>query len=59
LDNGNFGLPVNPDSITEIENAIEIMIQNRAAYQVDGEKLLKKFGFETYKEKLGKLLMNI
>ena len=59
LDNGNFGLPVNPDSITEIENAIEIMIQNRAAYQVDGEKLLKKFGFETYKEKLDKLLMNI
>jgi len=59
LDNGNFGLPVNPDSITEIENAIEKMIQNKAGYRVDGEKLLKKFGFETYKEKLGKLLMNI
>ncbi|MBS1924507.1 MAG: glycosyltransferase family 4 protein, partial [Bacteroidetes bacterium] len=43
LDNGNFGLPVNPDSITEIENAIEKMIQNKAGYRVDGEKLLKKF----------------
>ncbi|MEO6550164.1 MAG: glycosyltransferase family 4 protein [Ferruginibacter sp.] len=56
LDNGKFGLLINPDDKEEITNAIIKVICNKAAFVPTQEEVLKKFGFEVYKENLREVL---
>ncbi|HAZ93943.1 MAG TPA: hypothetical protein DCX70_11180 [Chitinophagaceae bacterium] len=56
LDNGNFGILVNPDSVAEIEAAIEKLIQHKSSFIPQKEKLMQKFGFETYRKNLQNIL---
>lgn len=56
LDNGNLGILVNPDSVEEIEQAIEKILQHKTQYIPAKDILMDKFGFEPYKKKLQTLL---
>ena len=56
LCNGEMGLLVDPNNKAELSEAIEKILLNREAYLADHDKLLKHFGYEAYKEKLGALL---
>ncbi|MBL0254469.1 MAG: glycosyltransferase family 4 protein [Chitinophagaceae bacterium] len=56
LDNGNLGIMVNPDSVAEIEAAIEKLIQHKSSFIPQKEKLMQKFGFETYRKNLQNIL---
>lgn len=56
LDNGELGIPVDPDSIHEIVEAIQKVIDNTDRFLPDGKALMAKFSFPVYKENLGKAL---
>ena len=55
LCNGELGLMVDPDNITEIIAAISKVLDNRKAYLPDYDKLMRHFGYTAYKEKLRKV----
>lgn len=50
LDNGRFGLLINPDSKEEIIDAILKIAANKEAFVPDQKRLFAKFGFEQYQE---------
>jgi phosphatidyl-myo-inositol dimannoside synthase len=56
LGNGQFGLLVNPNNPSELTEAISKMAANRQAYVPDQEKVAERFGFETYKNNLRRVL---
>jgi glycosyltransferase involved in cell wall biosynthesis len=49
--NGRVGILVTPDSVPEITEAIEKIIQNKNAYVPDRAMLMENFGYESYKRK--------
>ena len=55
LCNGELGLMVDPDNITEIIAAIIKVLDNRNVYLPDYDKLMRHFGYTVYKEKLRKV----
>ena len=58
LDNGNFGILVDPDNRDKITEAISEMLQKTDRYMPDHKALMKKFSFETYREQLKKILLS-
>lgn len=56
LAGGELGLLVNPDDQPAIEQAISTMLNNINAFVPSRELLLKKFGYETYREKIANLV---
>lgn len=52
--NGEFGYLVDPDSGEEITKAIKTVLANKEQYTPNRKKVLEKFGFVPYKEKLRK-----
>ena len=56
LDNGRFGVLINPDDKEAITGAIRAVINNKAAYVPDTNEVKKLFGYEGYREKLWGLL---
>lgn len=56
LHNGKLGLLVDCDSETEIETAIEKVIQNRDLYKPDKDLLNRLFSFGTYKNKCASII---
>lgn len=58
LNNGKFGLLVDPDDQAEIANAIIKVISNKTAFIPNHEEVMAKFSYEGYKEKLKKILFN-
>ena len=54
---GALGLLVKPDSVKEIKEAIEKMLQNKDAHIPDRELLLQTFSYGAYKEKLRECLL--
>ena len=59
LCNGELGLMVDPDNITEIIAAIIKVLDNRNAYLPDYDKLMRHFGYTAYKEKLRKVFQRL
>ncbi len=55
--NGELGLLVNPESIGEVRNAVEKILDDPLLYTPDRKKLMEQFSYESYKEKLGSLLV--
>jgi phosphatidyl-myo-inositol dimannoside synthase len=51
LDNGRFGILVNPDNQKDIIAAIESVLSKKMSFIPDRKEVIKKFGFEEYKEK--------
>lgn len=49
LDNGRFGLLINPDSIDEIKAAMRKVMDNRSAFIPDQGQVEKQFGFDVYR----------
>lgn len=56
LMNGELGILVNPNRVDEIATAILNVIKSRDTYLPDRKKLISHFGYDTYKEKLKKLI---
>ncbi|MEO6731352.1 MAG: glycosyltransferase family 4 protein [Ferruginibacter sp.] len=56
LDNGNFGLLIDPDDRKEIAGAIVKVISNKPAFTANQQEVLKKFSYPAYKENLRLLL---
>lgn len=56
LDNGRFGLLVNPANDKEIVEAILKVSADKKAYKPDPQRLLSRFGFESYKNKCREIL---
>ncbi len=54
---GELGILVNPESVQEIENAIEKILQNPIAYKPNQLLLNNNFSYNTYKEKLYNILV--
>lgn len=52
LDNGNFGLLVNPDDQQEISDAIVKVMSNKAAFVPNLQEVMDKFSYPVYKNKL-------
>ena len=53
--NGQLGTLVTPQSVDEVKTALENIIANRKAFVPDRELLEKNFGYDGYKERLGKI----
>lgn len=49
---GALGVLVNPDSVEDIEDAIENILTAKKAFIPNRELLIEKFSYETYKQKL-------
>lgn len=56
LGGGEFGLLVNPDDPTEIEQAITTVYQNKKAHLPNHRRVMEYFGYDTYKMNLHSLL---
>jgi len=56
LDNGKFGLLINPDDKQEITNAIIKVISNKTAFIPNLQEVMAKFSYPVYKEKLRGIL---
>lgn len=56
LDNGKYGLLVDPDNQQEITNAITKMINNASAYIPARDEIMNRFSYKVYKENLRKLV---
>jgi len=56
LAGGEFGLLVNPHSIEEIAAAIKSVSHNRNSFLPETARVLKRFGYDQYKQKLTRLL---
>ena len=56
LDNGNFGLLINPDDQQEISDAIVKVISNKTAYIPNLQDVMDKFSYPVYKNKLRTIL---
>ncbi len=56
LDDGRFGVLINPDDKEAITRAIKTIINNKAAYVPDTNEVKKLFGYDGYREKLRELL---
>ena len=56
LDNGRFGVLINPDDKEAITRAIKAVLSNKAAYLPDTNEVKKQFGYDGYREKLRALL---
>ncbi|MEJ7589496.1 MAG: glycosyltransferase family 4 protein [Ferruginibacter sp.] len=56
VNNGKFGLLVNPDDREEITGAIIKVINNGSSFIPDVQEVLKKFSYPVYKENLRKIL---
>lgn len=57
LKNGELGILINPDSETELEEAILISLMSEEINDFDiQKKVMSAFGFETYKNRLQKIL---
>ncbi len=56
LNNGKFGLLINPDDRQEISNAIIKVISNKTAFIPDLQEVMEKFSYPVYKEKLRKII---
>ncbi|HMO61635.1 MAG TPA: glycosyltransferase family 4 protein [Ferruginibacter sp.] len=52
LDDGRFGLLVNPEDAPGIQNAIQHFLENRKAYIPAREAVEDKFGFSRYRQNL-------
>lgn len=59
LDNGKFGLLIDPDNTTAITNAIKRMIQKPAYFIPDERKLHEKFSYSKYKEQLKEIVFSL
>ena len=59
LCNGELGLMVDPDNISEIIAAISKVLDSREAYLPDYNKLMRHFGYTVYKEKLRKVFERV
>ena len=57
LDNGRFGLLINPNDRQEISGAIIKVLTNKAAYIPNRNEVMDKFSYEVYKAKLAEMLM--
>ncbi len=55
--NGELGLLVHPDSVTEIKTAIEKMMMDKNAYQPNRELLMQHFSYDHYKDRLRNAIM--
>ena len=55
LIDGEMGLLVDPENITQITEAIARVIHNRKAYLPDQAKLMRYFGYTRYKERIGEV----
>ena len=56
LDNGNFGLLINPDDQQEISDAIVKVISNKTAFIPNLQDVMDKFSYPVYKNKLRTIL---
>jgi phosphatidyl-myo-inositol dimannoside synthase len=54
--NGELGILVNPVNTSQIEKAIEAIIKEPLKYRPDHIKLLKHFGYESYKVRVNEIL---
>ncbi|HRH49709.1 MAG TPA: glycosyltransferase family 4 protein [Panacibacter sp.] len=52
LCNGEMGLLIDPENIGELTNAIRQMLDKKEAWLPDQQKLMDRFSYEGYKEKL-------
>ena len=50
--NGELGILIEPNSATEVAQAVEKMILNKKAYKPNHKLLMEHFGYEGYKRKL-------
>jgi len=58
LDNGKFGLLINPDNRREISSAIIKVISDKNSYVPGRQAVMEKFGYDVYKDKLRKILFS-
>jgi len=56
LGNGDFGVLVNPNEVVEIAGAINKVLENQQAYIPNREQVIKRFGYNNYKENWSKIL---
>jgi len=56
LGNGEFGLFVHPGSQQEIKEAMQQVMNNRAAFVPNRQDVIEKFGYDTYRQHLAELL---
>lgn len=56
LQNGKLGLLIDPDNKTELIGAIKKVIDKREDHLPDQEKLMERFSYRVYKERLGEVL---
>jgi glycosyltransferase involved in cell wall biosynthesis len=56
LNNGKFGLLVNPDNVTDITNAIQKMLDDHESFIPSYEEVMQKFSYPAYKKNLKDIL---
>ncbi len=59
LRNGELGLLVDPENITEIRDAIKKIISNHTAFVPNREKLMNNFSFTVYKNNLKAVVLQL
>ncbi len=59
LYNGKFGILVDPDEQTEVNKAIEKIINDKEYYLPDKEMVMEKFGYSKYKKNIKGILENL
>jgi glycosyltransferase involved in cell wall biosynthesis len=57
--NGKLGILVDPDNQEEINQAIEKVINDKAAFKPDHHLLMEHFSFEIYKNNLKNKLLSV
>ena len=57
LQNGKLGLLVDPKSIPDITEAIQLVLHNRENYLPDQKLLLQHFSYDSYKQKMNDLFV--
>ena len=59
LQNGKLGLLVDPKSIPDITEAIQLVLHNRENYLPNQKLLLEQFSYDSYKQKMSDLLVRV
>ena len=57
LGNGEFGLLVNPNEVVEIAAAIHQVLLNPPAYIPNRQQVLRRFGYQAYKDNWREILV--
>ncbi len=59
LQNGRLGLLVDPNNVTEIKNAILVVLNNKERFLPDQKILLENFSYDSYKLKMNALFNKV